>query len=71
MEGLLRQENGTSFIGTLERFEEGWRDSGKKEQMDELKSELKSPAAPIEFSSNIDLVVKNYDRLNALMSLAP
>jgi hypothetical protein len=27
MEGLLRQEEGTRFIGTLERFEEGWRAS--------------------------------------------
>ena len=27
MEGLLRQEDGTRFIGTIERFEEGWRAS--------------------------------------------
>jgi hypothetical protein len=27
MEGLPRQEDGTRFIGTIERFEEGWRAS--------------------------------------------
>ena len=29
MEGLLRQEDGTRFIGTIERFEEGWRASSR------------------------------------------
>jgi hypothetical protein len=27
MEGLLSKGDGTSFIGTLQRFEEGWRAS--------------------------------------------
>ena len=27
MEGLPRQEDGSRFIGTIERFEEGWRAS--------------------------------------------
>ena len=39
----------------------------KKGQLDELQSELKSPAEPVKFPANIDLVVKNYDKLNAAM----
>jgi hypothetical protein len=39
----------------------------KKGQLDELQSELKSPPDPVQFPANIDLVVKNYDRLNAVM----
>ena len=39
----------------------------KKGQLDELQSELKSPAEPVKFPANIDLVVKNYDKLNAVM----
>jgi hypothetical protein len=41
----------------------------KKEQVEELQSELNSPADQIQFPGNIDLVVKNFDRLNA--ALAP
>ena len=41
--------------------------SDKKEQLDELQSELKTPAEPVKFPANIDLVVKNFDRLNAAM----
>jgi hypothetical protein len=44
--------------------------NAKKQQLDELKSELKSPAEPVQFPSNIDLVVKNYDKLNPAMSPA-
>jgi hypothetical protein len=39
----------------------------KKGQLDELQSELKSPPDPVQFPANIDLVVKNYDKLNAVM----
>jgi len=39
----------------------------KKGQLDELQSELKSPVDPVKFPANIDLVVKNYDKLNAAM----
>jgi hypothetical protein len=39
----------------------------KKGQVDELQSELKSPPDPVQFPANIDLVVKNYDKLNAVM----
>ena len=39
----------------------------KKGQLNELQSELKSPAEPVQFPANIDLVVKNYDKLNAAM----
>ena len=39
----------------------------KKGQLDELESELKSPPDPVQFPANIDLVVKNYDRLNRVM----
>jgi hypothetical protein len=39
----------------------------KKGQLDELQSELKSPPDPVKFPANIDLVVKNYDRLNVAM----
>ena len=39
----------------------------KKGQLDELHAELKSPSEPVKFPANIDLVVKNYDRLNAVM----
>ena len=41
--------------------------SDKKGQVDELQSELKSPPDPVQFPANIDLVVKNYDKLNAVM----
>lgn len=40
----------------------------KKQQLDELQSELKSAPDPVQFPANIDLVVKNYDKLNAAMS---
>ena len=39
----------------------------KKGQLDELQSELKSPPDPVQFPANIDLVMKNYDKLNAVM----
>jgi len=39
----------------------------KKGQLDELQSELKSPAEPVKFPANIDLVVKNYDKIDAAM----
>jgi len=39
----------------------------KKGQLDELQSELKSPLEPVKFPANIDLVMKNYDKLNAAM----
>jgi hypothetical protein len=39
----------------------------KKGQLDELQSELKSLPEPVKFPANIDLVVKNYDKLNAAM----
>ena len=39
----------------------------KKGQLDELQSELKSPPEPVKFPANIDLVVKNYDKINAAM----
>ena len=39
----------------------------KKGQLDELQSELKSPPDPVQFPANIDLVVKNYDKLNRVM----
>jgi hypothetical protein len=42
----------------------------KKQQLDELQSELKSPPEPVQYSANIDLVVKNYDKLNVAMSPA-
>ena len=43
----------------------------KKGQLDELQSELKSPPDPVQFPANIDLVVKNYDRLNRVMPPVP
>jgi hypothetical protein len=39
----------------------------KKGQLDELQSKLKSPLEPVKFPANIDLVMKNYDKLNAAM----
>jgi hypothetical protein len=39
----------------------------KKAQVDELQSKLKSPPEPVKFPANIDLVVKNYDKINAAM----
>jgi len=39
----------------------------KRAQLDELQSELKEPAEPVKFPANIDLVVKNYDKLVASM----
>jgi hypothetical protein len=39
----------------------------KKGQLDELQSELKSLPEPVKFPANIDLVVKNYDKINAVM----
>ena len=43
----------------------------KKGQLDELQSELKSPPDPVQFPANIDLVVKNYDRLNSGNATGP
>ena len=37
----------------------------KKRQLDELQAKLKSLPEPVKFPANIDLVVKNYDKLNA------
>jgi hypothetical protein len=39
----------------------------KKRQLDEEQSKLKSLPEPVEFPANIDLVVKNYDKINAVM----
>jgi hypothetical protein len=39
----------------------------KKGQIDELQSDLKSPVEPVKFPANIDLVVKNYGKLNAAL----
>ena len=39
----------------------------KKRQLEELQSKLKSPHEPVKFPANIDLVVKNYDKINAAM----
>jgi hypothetical protein len=39
----------------------------KKRQLDELQSKLKSPPEPVKFPANVDLVVKNYDKINAAM----
>ena len=39
----------------------------KKRQLDELQSKLKSLPEPVKFPANIDLVVKNYDKINAAM----
>jgi hypothetical protein len=41
--------------------------SDKKRQIDELQSKLKSLPEPVKFPANIDLVVKNYDKINAAM----
>jgi hypothetical protein len=39
----------------------------KKRQLDEEQSKLKSLPEPVKFPANIDLVVKNYDKINAAM----
>jgi hypothetical protein len=39
----------------------------RKRQLEELQSKLKSPPEPVKFPANIDLVVKNYDKINAAM----
>jgi len=39
----------------------------KKGQIEELQADLKSPVEPVKFPANIDLVVKNYDKLNAAL----
>jgi hypothetical protein len=39
----------------------------KKQALDELNGALKQPEPPIENKGNIDLVVKNYDKLSAVM----
>jgi hypothetical protein len=39
----------------------------KKGQIEELQSDLKSPVEPVKFPANIDLVLKNYDKLNAAL----
>jgi hypothetical protein len=41
--------------------------SDKKRQVEELQSKLKSLPEPVKFPANIDLVVKNYDKINAAM----
>jgi hypothetical protein len=40
----------------------------KKEVLDDLKAALKSPEPPIENKGNIDLIVKYYDKLEAVMA---
>ncbi|WJR79343.1 hypothetical protein [Bradyrhizobium sp. NP1] len=39
----------------------------KKQALDDLNEALKEPPPPVENKGNIDLVVKNYDKLNALL----
>src|SRR6478672_10700638 len=39
----------------------------KKRQLEEIQSKLKSPPEPVKFPANIDLVTKNYDKINAAM----
>ena len=39
----------------------------KKQAMDDLNTALKAPEPPVENKGNIDLVVKNYDKLNAVL----
>ena len=39
----------------------------KKRQLEELQSKLKSLPEPVKFPGNIDLVVKNFDKINAAM----
>jgi hypothetical protein len=39
----------------------------KKAQLDELQSKLKSLPEPVKFPANIDLVVRNYDKINAAL----
>src|SRR4026209_690366 len=39
----------------------------KKRQLEESQSKLKSLPEPVKFPANIDLVVKNYDKINAAM----
>ena len=39
----------------------------KKRQLEELQSKLKSLPEPVKFPANIDLVVKNYDKIDAAM----
>jgi hypothetical protein len=39
----------------------------KKRQLEELESKLKSLPEPVKFPANIDLVVKNYDKIDAAM----
>jgi hypothetical protein len=43
----------------------------KKAQLDELQSKLKSLPEPVKFPANIDLVVKNYDKINAASLIGP
>ena len=39
----------------------------KKQALDDLNAALKEPAPEIQNKDNIDLVVKNYDKLAAIM----
>ena len=39
----------------------------KKEQLEQLRAELKSPPEPVKIPANIELVTKNYDKLTAAM----
>ena len=39
----------------------------KKRQLEELQSKLRSPPEPVKFPANIDLVVNDYDKINAAM----
>src|SRR6476660_8003660 len=40
----------------------------RKEQLEQLRAELKSTPEPVKIPANIELVTKNYDKLNAAMS---
>ncbi len=39
----------------------------KKRQLDELQSKLKTLPEPVKYPANIDLVVENYDKINAAL----
>jgi hypothetical protein len=41
----------------------------KKQALDDLNAALKAPEPPIQNKGNIDLVVKNYDKLEAVMNV--
>ena len=49
------------------KAEKGMSQKDKKEALDQLSAALKAAGAPLQFPANVDLVTKNFDKIQAAM----